>query len=39
VAIGSYVDRLLDSREHVEQGVRACLGVLRLAGTSFIRLG
>jgi hypothetical protein len=33
VAIGSYVDRLLDSREHVEQGVRACLGVLRLAGS------
>ena len=33
VAIGSYVDRRLDNREHVEQGVRACLGVLRLAGS------
>lgn len=32
-AIGIYVDRLLGAREHPEQGVRACLGVLRLAGT------
>jgi transposase len=31
LAIGSYVDRLLSAREHPEQGVRACLGVLRLA--------
>jgi transposase len=31
-AIGAYVDRLLGAREHPEQGVRACLGVLRLAG-------
>jgi transposase len=31
-AIGAYVDRLLSVREHPEQGVRACLGVLRLAG-------
>jgi hypothetical protein len=28
-----YVDRLLDAREHPEQAMRACLGVLRLAGT------
>src|SRR2546423_509188 len=33
LAIGTYVDRLLDAREHPEQAVRACLGVLRLAGT------
>jgi len=32
LAIGTYVDRLLCAREHPEQGVRACLGVLRLAG-------
>ena len=31
-AIGTYVDRLLRAREHPEQGVRSCLGVLRLAG-------
>ena len=31
VAIGAYVERLLSAREHPEQGVRACLGVLRLA--------
>ena len=31
-AIGTYADRLLAAREHPEQGVRACLGVLRLAG-------
>jgi len=33
LAIGAYVARLLDAREHPEQGVRACLGVLRLAKT------
>jgi transposase len=33
VAIGSYVDRLIDTREHPEQGIRSCLGVLRLART------
>jgi transposase len=33
LAIGTYVDRLLGAREHPEQAVRACLGVLRLAGT------
>lgn len=33
LAIGTYVDRLLCAREHPEQGVRACLGVLRLART------
>jgi hypothetical protein len=32
LAIGTYADRLLGGREHPEQGVRACLGVLRLAG-------
>ncbi len=31
LAIGTYVDRLLDAREHPEQGLRAGLGVLRLA--------
>jgi transposase len=31
-AIGIYVNHLLGAREHPEQGVRACLGVLRLAG-------
>lgn len=31
ITIATYVDRLLDAREHPEQGVRACLGVLRLA--------
>jgi hypothetical protein len=31
-AIGAYVERLLGAREHPEQGVRACLGALRLAG-------
>lgn len=30
-AIGAYVERLLRVREHPEQGVRSCLGVLRLA--------
>jgi transposase len=33
MAVGAYVARLLDAREHPEQGVRACLGVLRLAKT------
>ena len=32
VATAAYVERLLAAREHPEQGVRACLGVLRLAG-------
>lgn len=32
-AIATYVNRLLSAREHPEQGVRACLGVLRLAGS------
>ncbi len=31
LAIGTYADRLLCAREHPEQGMRACLGVLRLA--------
>jgi len=30
IAIGTYVNRLLSAREHPEQGIRACLGVLRL---------
>jgi hypothetical protein len=33
LAIDTYVDRLLGAREHPEQALRACLGVLRLAGT------
>jgi transposase len=33
VAIGTFVDRLLSAREHPEQGIRACLGVLRQAKT------
>ncbi len=33
-AIGTYVDRLLGAREHPEQGVRACLGVLRSTRSS-----
>ena len=33
VAIGSYADRLIDAHEHPEQGIRSCLGVLRLAKT------
>ena len=33
IAIGAYVARLLEAREHPEQGVRAALGVLRLAKT------
>ena len=31
MATGAYVERLLGAREHPEQGMRACLGVLRLA--------
>jgi len=33
VAIGRYVDRLIDAREHPEQAIRSCLGVLRMAKT------
>jgi transposase len=32
IATAAYVERLLSGRDHVEQGVRACLGILRLAG-------
>ncbi len=32
-AIGAYVDRLLSAREHPEQGIRSCLGVLRQSKT------
>jgi transposase len=31
VATAEYVERLLTSRDHIQQGVRSCLGVLRLA--------
>jgi transposase len=31
VATAAYVERLLTGRDHIEQGVRSCLGVLRLA--------
>ena len=31
VATAGYVERLLTGRDHIEQGVRSCLGVLRLA--------
>jgi transposase len=31
VATAAYVERLLTGRDHVEQGVRSCLGILRLA--------
>ena len=31
LATAAYVERLLTGREHVEQGVRSCLGILRLA--------
>ncbi|KAA5608276.1 transposase [Rhodovastum atsumiense] len=31
IATATYVARLLEAREHPEQGMRACLGVLRLA--------
>ena len=33
MAIGTFVDRLLSARQHPEQGIRACLGVLRQAKT------
>ena len=33
MATGAYVARLFEAREHPEQGVRTCLGVLRLAKT------
>ena len=33
VATAEYVERLLTSRDHIQQGVRSCLGVLRLART------
>ncbi len=32
VATATYVDRLIDSRQHVGQGVRAACGVIRLSG-------
>jgi transposase len=32
VATREYVERLLTSHEHIEQGFRSCLGILRLAG-------
>ena len=32
VATREYVERLLTGRDHIEQGVRSCLGILRLAG-------
>ncbi len=32
VTTAEYVERLLTSRDHIEQGVRSCLGILRLAG-------
>lgn len=31
--IGVYVERLLTAREHPEQGIRACLGVIRMGET------
>ena len=31
MATAAYVERLLTSHDHVEQGVRSCLGILRLA--------
>jgi hypothetical protein len=31
VATAAYVERLLTGRDHIEQGVRSCLGILRLA--------
>jgi transposase len=31
VATAAYAERLLTARDHVEQGVRSCLGILRLA--------
>jgi transposase len=32
MATREYVERLLTGRDHIEQGVRSCLGILRLAG-------
>ena len=32
LATAEYVERLLTGRDHVEQGLRSCLGILRLAG-------
>jgi hypothetical protein len=31
VATAAYVERLLTGRDHIQQGVRSCLGVLRMA--------
>jgi transposase len=31
VATATYVEHLLSGRDHIEQGVRSCLGILRLA--------
>ncbi len=31
MATAAYVERLLTGRDHIEQGVRSCLGILRLA--------
>ncbi len=31
LATAAYIERLLTSQDHIEQGVRSCLGVLRLA--------
>ncbi|MDH3664336.1 MAG: IS21 family transposase [Alphaproteobacteria bacterium] len=31
LATAAYVERLLTSRDHIQQGVRSCLGILRLA--------
>jgi transposase len=31
VATAAYVERLLSGRDHIQQGVRSCLGILRLA--------
>jgi transposase len=32
VTTAAYVERLLSGRDHIEQGIRSCLGILRLAG-------
>jgi len=32
LATAAYVERLLTGRDHIEQGIRSCLGILRLAG-------
>jgi hypothetical protein len=31
IATAAYVERLLTGRDHIQQGVRSCLGILRLA--------